>query len=262
MIFFLTRISSSWAVPSQKWFHEYKAKELITTKPSPYPVISDHFIQTLQDVVPQRTLAFFSSQLTSHMKNCKESYVLQHSSDFPLPSQNETEKLFTQSLFAIETIHCIPNRTPEEVRQQYHSTEFRIDIMPGVSSFSMQALTEIDIPQTKRQISCTTTEGMTGITLPSSYCMEHLMWSDPNTSTFVELASLYSNNRSTELQPIYFRQESLLFSKYNGTQGKGTVIYRYTLTRSMDLGRTSIFFLDKTLYYSHHRIREGLLLSP
>ena len=262
MIFFLTRIASSWAVPNQQWFHQYKIKELITQKPSPYPIISENFIQKLQTVVPQRTLAFLSSELTSHIKNCEERYTLQHNSDFPLPSQNEMEKEFLHSLFAIETIHCIPNRTPEEVRRQYHSTEFRINIMPGVSSFSMQSPSNTDIPQTKRQMSCTTTEGTTGITLPSSYCMEHLMWSDPNTSTFVEMASLDSNNRSTERQPIYFRQESLLFSKYESPQGTGTIIYRYTLTRSMDLGRTSIFFIDKTLYYSHHRIHEGLLLSP
>ena len=99
---------------------------------------------------------------------------------------------------------------------------------------------------------------MTGVALPSDYCMQHHMWSVPNQSLFIEFSSLKSNKHSSDYQTIYFREETVHFSPYKNADTNGTLIYRYTLMRSQELGRTGLFFLERTLSYTHQKILDGL----
>ena len=190
-------------------------------------------------------------------KTLTNSYDLHHSNDFAIKPNTAVEEKFLHSLFAIETVHCIPEKKPQEVQTHYNSLDFRKTVMPGVHSYSRQPKNETTASTT----SCTQTTGLTGITLPSDYCMQHQMWSAPNQSLFIEFSSLVINKRSSDYQTIYFREETVLFSSYESEDTNGTLIYRYTLMRSQELGRTGLFFLERTLSYTHQRILEAFLVE-
>ena len=244
----------SWALPNQQWFDLQKhPKDII--KQHPYDVLSDLFIKEIQQIVPQRTLGFYSYKYQNLTENCINKYDLHHGDDFAIRPTNNVEKKFLYSMFAIETIHCIPNKKPQEVKAYYNSLEFRKTVMPGVDLYSRQAKSET--PET-RTTSCTQTTGMTGVALPSYYCMQHHIWLASDQSLFVEFSSLTSNKRSSDYQTIYYREETVHFSPYENVDTNGTLIYRYTLMRSQDLGRTGLFFLERTLSYTHQKILEGL----
>lgn len=247
-------ILQSWALPNQQWFDQQKHPQSII-KQHPYDVLSDPFIKEIQQIVSQRTLGFYSYKYQNLTKNCVDKYDLHHGDDFAIKPTNDIEETFLYSMFAIETIHCIPNRKPQEVQVHYNSLDFRKNVMPGVDSYSRQTKDETS---KAHDSSCTQTTGMTGVALPSNYCMQHNMWSAPNQSLFIEFSSLTSNKRSSDYQTIYYREETVHFSPYQNANTSGTLIYRYTLMRSQELGRTGLFFLERTLSYTHQKILEGL----
>ena len=247
-------IFQCWALPNQQWFELQRHPQKIIKHP-PYTVLSEPFIQDIQQIVLQRALGFYSYKYHNFSKNCVNKYDLYHGKDFDIKSNNDVEEKFLYSMFAIETIHCIPNKKPEEVQTQYNSLDFSKTVMPGVHSYSRESKDE---PSKASTISCTQTTGLTGVALPSDYCMQHQMWSAPNQSIFIEFSSLESNKRSSDYQTIYFREETVHFSPYESADANGTLIYRYTLMRSQELGRTGLFFLEHTLSYTHQRILEGL----
>jgi hypothetical protein len=128
-------ILQSWALPNQQWFSQHPQSQVIIRQ-QPYDILSTSFLTEIQTIVPQSTLAFYGSQFQEQSKNCVDKYNLYHGKDFLIVPQHEIETQFLHSLFAVETIHCIPNHNPQDVRQRYNSMEFRKEVMPGVHSFT------------------------------------------------------------------------------------------------------------------------------
>ena len=93
-------IFQCWALPNQQWFDLQRHPQR-TIKYPPYNVLSDPFIQDIQQIVSQRTLGFYSYKYQNLIKNCVNKYDLHHGSDFDIKPNNDVEEEFLYSMFAI-----------------------------------------------------------------------------------------------------------------------------------------------------------------
>ena len=92
---------------------------------------------------------------------------------------------------------------------------------------------------------------MTGILLPSEYCTYNRELRD--SQTILLYSSLQSAVTDSEHQPLYFREEVILFSQLS----TGVAVYRATFSRSQDLGTTTKYLLRNTVSSSQSKIRDG-----
>lgn len=155
-------------------------------------------------------------------------------------TSSELESRFIDSLFMIETSYCIPDVTLQHAYDVFMSKEFRLDVMPQVIGFTKTA-----------NGACVRSDGVTGILLPSEYCTDHRQTQDDR--NILLYSSLYSAYTDEDHQPLYFREEIILFSQLSN----GVAVYRMTFSRSGDLGSTTKYLLRNTVSSSQGRIRDG-----
>ena len=153
-------------------------------------------------------------------------------------SANETR--FIESLFLIESSYCLPNIKVQQAYDVFMSKDFRLGVMPQVIGFSKT-----------RNGTCVQSEGVTGILLPSEYCTYNRELRDDQ--TILLYSSLQSAVIDSEHQPLYFREEVILFSQLS----TGVAVYRATFSRSQDLGSTTKYLLRNTVSSSQSKIRDG-----
>lgn len=157
------------------------------------------------------------------------------------PNGSETEHQFVESLFLIESSYCLPSVDLQKTYDVFMSTDFRINVMPQVVSFTKSG-----------QTSCVQSSGVTGILLPSEYCTINRILQD--TQNILVYSSLSSAKTDPEHQPLYFREEIILFSQMS----TGVAVYRATFSRSQDLGMTSKYLLRNTVDSSQAKICDEL----
>ena len=156
------------------------------------------------------------------------------------PNTTVEETEFIESLFLIESSYCIPDVKVEQAYDVFMSKEFRVDVMPQVIGFTKTG-----------NSSCVTSSGVTGILLPSEYCTHNRELKD--SETVVLYSSLQSAYTDSDHQPLYFREEVIVFSQLSS----GVAVYRATFSRSQDLGTTSKYLLRNTVSTSQSKIRDG-----
>ena len=157
------------------------------------------------------------------------------------PNGSDTEQQFVESLFLIESSYCLPNVDLQKTYDVFMSTDFRINVMPQVIGFTKSGNT-----------SCVQSSGVTGILLPSEYCTTNRIFQDQYNIVFY--SSLSSAKTDAEHQPLYFREEIILFSQ----MPTGVAVYRATFSRSQDLGMTTKYLLRNTVDSSQAKIRDEL----
>ena len=153
-------------------------------------------------------------------------------------SAHETK--FIESLFLIESSYCLPNVKVQKAYDVFMSKDFRLDVMPQVVGFSEN-----------HNGTCVQSSGITGILLPSEYCTYNREIKD--SETILIYSSLQSAKTDAEYQPLYFREEVILFSQLSS----GVAVYRATFSRSQDLGSTTKYLLRNTVSSSQSNIRDG-----
>lgn len=156
------------------------------------------------------------------------------------PNATVKETQFIESLFMIETSYCLPEVNLQHAYDVFMSPEFRLDVMPQVVGFTKTS-----------NGSCVESEGVTGILLPSRYCTDSRETRD--STGILVYTSLYSAYTDTEHEPLYFREEIVLFSQLSN----GVAVYRVTFSRSKDLGTTTKYLLRNTVSSSQSKIRDG-----
>ena len=157
-----------------------------------------------------------------------------------VPETSIEESRFLESLFLVESSYCLPNIKLQHAYDVFMSKDFRVDVMPQVTDFSKTT-----------DGSCVQTSGVTGILLPSQYCTLNRELKD--SQTVVLYSSLQSAYTDPEYQPLYFREEVIVFSQLTS----GVAVYRATFSRSQDLGTTSKYLLRNTVSTSQSKIRDG-----
>ena len=150
------------------------------------------------------------------------------------------ETVFLESLFLVESSYCLPDVQLQHAYDVFMSKDFRVYVMPQV----------IDFKKTSNG-SCVKSSGVTGILLPSEYCTYNREVKDPD--TIVLYSSLQSAYTDPEHQPLYFREEVIVFSQLD----TGVAVYRATFSRSQDLGTTSKYLLRNTVSTSQSKIRDS-----
>lgn len=156
------------------------------------------------------------------------------------PSAGIAEQNFVNSIILIESAYCIPSVTLEKAFTVFMSPEFRMDVMPHVDRITPTPYGH-----------CVESSGITGILLPSTYCVTNKIRKSHD--AIIVHSSLFSVEQGSAYQPLYYREEVLVFS----TLSTGVGLYRATFTRSDDLGVTSKYILRTTLDSSQTSIREG-----
>ncbi len=140
----------------------------------------------------------------------------------------------------IESSYCLPDVKLKQAYSVFMSKEFRLDVMPQVVGFTQQGDT-----------SCVESSGVTGILLPSEYCTFNRIKQDEETVVvYTSLSSAYTDPAH---QPLYFREEVIVFSQLSN----GVAVYRATFSRSQDLGTTTKYLLRNTVSSSQGNIRDG-----
>ncbi len=242
-------ISLSLAQPSKDWFNSHPLYNMEVSS----TLMNSHSMEFSQSIGSELRADLIDRLTQSESKikdRCTEHYNFISFEHLERPDQTPEDLLFLNNLFGIEQLHCIENTSIESVLASYRSAEFRKQAMPGVVGFSSE-LVRLNEKGDDFIQSCTQTKSGFGV-LATSYCMlerEHKI----NSTIWI-----HSVLRSTETKPSYqqllFREEALFVKTYNS----GVALYRYTITRGQDLGKTGKYFLEKTLFYTHGSIKEAL----
>lgn len=182
------------------------------------------------------------SAVVLHQQNqCNEGALFKSMNPVSIVPDSSTEEArFLESLFLVESSYCLPNAKLDHAYDVFMSRDFRVDVMPQVVDFSSTA-----------NGSCVQTSGVTGILLPSQYCTLNRELKD--SQTVVLYSSLQSAYIDPAHQPLYFREEVIVFSQLTN----GVAVYRATFSRSQDLGTTSKYLLRNTISSSQNKIRDG-----
>ena len=182
------------------------------------------------------------SAIVLHQQNqCNEGALFKSMNPTSVVPEISTEEArFLESLFLVESSYCLRNVELQHAYDVFMSKDFRVDVMPQVVDFSKTA-----------SGSCVQTSGVTGILLPSQYCTLNRKLKD--SQTVVLYSSLQSAHTDPAHQPLYFREEVIVFSQLTN----GVAVYRATFSRSQDLGTTSKYLLRNTVSTSQSKIRDG-----
>lgn len=214
-----------------------EAKEIL----SRYYGLEEEFSSQLYTWSRKQLAKSASSAIKTHQMNqCSESTlfkIIDGNKHFKELTEHELK--FTDSLILIETAYCIPEVTIKEAYDVYMSAEFRTNVMPQISSFTI-----------KGSLYCTKAEGVLGILKPAEYCYKSKERRDEK--KIIIRNSFHSVPQGDEYQPFYFREEVLTFVQMDS----GVGLYRATFTRSADLSSTSKYILRNTIDSSQENIRE------
>lgn len=207
-----------------------------------YGMLSEDFHQLLQIWSTTQLKRSAKSSLTLHQQDkCTEGALFKSMNPKTVaPSGSELEQRFIESLFLIESSYCLPNVTLQKSYDVFMSKEFRLDVMPQVVGFTKNGSS-----------SCVQSDGVTGILLPSEYCTYNRHIQD--SQSIVVRTSLSSAFNDKAHQPLYFREEVIVFSQLS----TGVAVYRATFSRSKDLGTTTKYLLRNTVSSSQSNIRDG-----
>lgn len=215
--------------PHGQFFHEYGP-------------LSEEFHTHLLTWSNQQLRRSAKSVSTLHQKDsCTEGALFKSMNpDSVAPKGSQDEQRFVESLFLIESSYCLPDISVDRAYSVFMSKDFRLDVMPQVVGFTQQGNT-----------SCVESSGVTGILLPSKYCTFNRAKRDENTVVvYTSLSSAYTDSAH---QPLYFREEVIVFSQLSS----GVAVYRATFSRSQDLGTTTKYLLRNTVSSSQRNIRDG-----
>ena len=223
----------------KKWITNNSANSKIIL--SEYPNLSSHFVDGFlkwsQGELSKSTTSAFSNFKNGRCSDGSFFKIVDGTKVFP--NSSETELIFMNSVFLIESSYCLTDTTLTEAFDVYRSPEFRIDVMPRVKDFSIQNNT-----------TCIRTEGVTGITLGSRYCSRSTI---KQTSDYILIHNaLDSRYTGADYQPLFYREEILLFYSIPN----GVALYRGTFTRSVDIGFTGKYLLQNTVNASQSDIQE------
>jgi hypothetical protein len=144
------------------------------------------------------------------------------------------EVAFQQHLFLVETVHCAPHPSPSEVARVYVSGDFRKATMPNLDAYS-----------TTTTRTCMSTAGSYGLIAPTALCMRHRTLDSP--TLYVEHAVLESNGDDASLQPVFYRDSTIVVVPrplQDGTEG--VAIYRRVLTRGPEVSSLGRAVLGRT----------------
>ena len=207
-----------------------------------YGDVTELFYRTLISWSNTQLKRSAKSAVVLHQQNqCTEGALFKSMNPKSIAPQGSTEETrFIESLFLIESSYCLPATKLQHAYDVFMSKEFRIDVMPQV----------IDFTKTSGG-SCVKSSGVTGILLPSEYCTYNRELKD--SETILVYSSLQSAYTDPEHQPLYFREEVIVFSQLP----TGVAVYRATFSRSQDLGTTSKYLLRNTVSTSQGNIRDG-----
>ena len=207
-----------------------------------YGTLSEDFHRLLQNwTKTQLQRSAKSSNTLLQQDKCTEGALFKSMNPKTIaPSSSDLEQRFIESLFLIESSYCLPNVTLQKAYDVFMSTEFRLDVMPQVVGFTKTGSS-----------SCVQSAGVTGILLPSKYCTYNRHIED--SQSIVVRTSLSSAYTDEAHQPLYFREEVIVFSQLN----TGVAVYRATCSRSKDLGTTTKYLLRNTVSSSQSNIRDG-----
>ena len=152
------------------------------------------------------------------------------------------EKDFEGSTFLVESVYCLDSGTAAQTIDIYTSSDFRINVMPMVDSFSI----------TGDQM-CLSTEPKAGLLKPTSFCHQIVPFKGP--TSWGMAGWLVSNDPRPEIQPLYFRETVVLFvDRPDG----GVAGYRGVVTRSRDLGTLQRTVLRTIVGAGHSKVEAGL----
>ena len=144
------------------------------------------------------------------------------------------EVAFEQHLFLVETVHCAPHPSTAEVARVYVSGDFRKATMPNLYAYTAT---------TTR--TCMNTAGTYGIIAPTAICMRNRTLDTPD--LYVEHGVIESNGTTADLQPVYFRDSTVVALARTLADGSaGVAIYRRVLTRGPDIGSVGRALLGRT----------------
>jgi hypothetical protein len=144
------------------------------------------------------------------------------------------EVSFEQHLFLVETVHCAPHPSTTEVARVYVSGDFRKATMPNLYAYTAT---------TTR--TCMNTAGTYGIIAPTAICMRIRTLDTPE--LYVEHGVIESNGTADDLQPVYFRESTVVALARTLADGSaGVAIYRRVLTRGPDIGSVGRSLLSRT----------------
>ena len=207
-----------------------------------YGTLSEDFHMHLLNWSRTQLKRSAKSSLTLHQQDkCTEGALFKSMNPKTVaPSGSDLEQRFVESLFLIESSYCLPNVNLRKAYDVFMSTEFRLDVMPQVVGFTKTG-----------SVSCVESAGVTGILLPSKYCTYNRHIEDAQ--SIVVRTSLSSAYTDEAHQPLYFREEVIVFSQLS----TGVAVYRATFSRSKDLGTTTKYLLRNTVSSSQSNIRDG-----
>lgn len=207
-----------------------------------YGNLSEPFHQQLSKWIAQQLAKSVRSTLTLHQQqSCTEGALFQSMDPEKItPTASPVEKQFVESLFIIESSYCLPNTTLDKAYTVFMSEDFRVDVMPQVTAYTMSA-----------KENCVTSSGVTGILLPSYYCSRHSTYRD--SQSILVYNSLHTSPNDDAHQPLYVRDEIIVMSQL----GSDIAFYRATFSRSQDLGTTTKYLLRSTVSSSQSNIRDG-----
>ena len=242
-------VSISFAQPSEEWFEGHPVNNMKIAS----ALVKDHSSGFNNTIGLAIRADLFSRLIASEAKieeSCFEHSQFISFDHLNQPEQNPEEQSFVSNLFGIEQLHCLENTSIDLVVQTFRSANFRTKTMPGVINFSHE-LIEAHAKYDGLLQSCTETKSGFGVSA-TKYCMVETEKLVDNTLLIHSV--LQSNDNSPDYQPLLFREEAIFFKPYSS----GVALYRYTVTRGQDLGRTGKYFLEKTLFYTHSSIKEAL----
>ncbi len=242
-------ISLSLAQPPEDWFtvHPLSNMGVATTVTDS---LSTEFTQFIGSELRKDLIQRLAQSDSSIDDLCVEHSNFISFEHLTKPNHSSEDLLFLNNTFGIEQLHCIENASIDSILESYRSAEFRKQAMPGVVFFSSELIRQNEKEDDLIQ-SCTQTKSGFGVSA-TSYCMLE------KERTWNSTVLIHSILRSTETEPSYqallFREEALFLKTYKS----GVALYRYTITRGQDLGRTGKYFLEKTLFYTHGSVKEAL----
>ncbi len=142
----------------------------------------------------------------------------------------------------VESVYCLDSGTAAETFKVYTTSDFRINVMPLVDSYSVSG-----------DQMCLSTEAKAGLLKPTSFCHEIVSFDGP--TLWGQAGWLVSNDPSPEIQPLYFRETVVVFvDRPDG----GVAGYRGVVTRSRDLGTLQRTVLRTIVGAGHSKVENGL----
>ena len=242
-------LSITFAQPSEEWFKNHPVHNMSIASAQ----IKEHSSKFNQSVGQALGAELFNKLKESEAKiedSCTEHSAFISFEHLKQPEQSSEEQLFLSNLFGVEQLHCIENTSTESLLETFRSSDFRTSTMPGVIDFSHE-LIRFHAKGNDLLQSCTETKSGFGVSA-TSYCMVETEIFFDNTLWIHSV--LRSTQEAPTYQPLLFREEAMYLKPYSS----GVALYRYTITRGQDLGRTGKYFLEKTLFYTHSSIKEAL----